>query len=231
MSRRAIPSRRRRPAGFTLIELLVATTLSTIVLLGVFNIFTNMLTAEVDSMRNGTVTAWSLAGISSMNADIAAAGAIGYPAKNAVGANSLIVCTNWSMATAPPAQVVTGAGVKTGAYYYCWDTIDAAPSPYANALLRMVVKNAGTCPTVPPACNSAAYSSGDYGGDTIVATGVYQNGASSIFVQDPNTKNAVRLNFIVGNPAANANSAGGNGGTVTAKPVSIPFNTEIILED
>lgn len=233
MSKRKVPSRRRKSAGFTLIELLVATILSSIILMGMFSILTNMVSAEVNGMRNGTVTAWSLAGISTMNTDIAGAGAIGYPPAGAVGDDSLIVCTNWSTRTAPPAAVVTGNG--NDVFYYCWDTTDAAP--FGNALLRRRVNHAGgseACPTAAIACNQATYSAGGgfYGTDTIVATGVYKDGAADhIFVQDANTANAVRLRYTVGNAAANAVSAGSNGGTVNAVPVSVPFNTEIILED
>ena len=230
MSKRTALRRRRTSPGFTLIELLVATILSTIVLMGVFSIMTNMVTTEVNAMRNGTVTSWSLAGLSVMNTDIAGAGAIAYPPKNAVGDNNLIVCTNWSMKTTPPAVVVTGGTNKI--LYYCWDTTDA--TPFQNAILRKEVDNPSggeSCPTAPIACNHATY-----GNDAIVATGVYSDGVHNLFVQDPLTLNAVRMRFIVGNPAANAVSAGSNNeagvpGTVNAVPVSIPFNTEIILED
>jgi hypothetical protein len=143
----------------------------------------------------------------------------------------LIVCTNWSTRTAPAAVVQAGAGNYV--YYYCWDTADAAP--YKNSLLRMVVQNAGgaeSCPNAPPACTAAAYSGGKYGGDDLAATGIYPDAAvDPIFYTDPNTMNAVRLRYIVGNPAVSAVSAGSNGQTVTPVPVSVPFNTEIILED
>jgi prepilin-type N-terminal cleavage/methylation domain-containing protein len=220
----------RKSSGFTLIEMLVSTILASIVLLGLFNFTTSMVSSEVNGSRNGTVTAWSIAGIGAMNAEIAGASAIGFPPSGAGGSDELIVCTNWSMRTTPPGQVVTGPGApSTDAYYYCWDTTDAAP--YTNTLLRKVVSPVASCPTVAIACNNGTFSGGKFGADTVMATGIYRNGGAPIFIQDPNTLNAVRLQYSVGNPAANAVSAGGNGGTISATPVTVPYNTEIVLED
>jgi type II secretory pathway pseudopilin PulG len=221
-------SRRRGGSpGFTLIELIVAATLSTVVLLGVFSILSSMVTSEINGMRSGTVTAWSLAGINVMNSDIAGAGAIGYPAVGGT-ANYLVVCTNWSTRTTPPAVVQANAGNTV--YEYCWDTMDAAP--LADTLLRDVTVHAGgaeACPAAPiMPCSAATYG----GQGNIVATGVYQDLASDpVFYTDSKTMNAVRIRFNVGSPNASTMSAGGNGGTVTPVPVTIPFNTEIILED
>jgi len=229
MSKERKSSARRGDSGFTLIEMLVATVLSTIVLLGLFNFTANMTSASIRNQRMDTTSAWAQAGIDSMSSDIAAAGAIGYPPSGAAGADTLIVCTNWTMRGTTPGQVVTTPATPTNNYYYCFDTTDAAP--YGNAILRKVMNNTGTCPTVAPACTQASYSSGARGGDTIVATGIYRNGVNPVFVQDPNTLNAVRLRYAVGNPTGNSVSAGGNGGTITEAPVTIPYDTEIILEN
>ena len=235
-------SKRRNSSGFTLVELIVAVVLGAIVLMGSFSILTNMVTAEVNGMRAGTVTAWTLAGINTMNTDIAGAGALSYPAPGAADDN-MIVCTNWFSDHSGGASQEVVAGAPNTVSYYCWDTIDAAPSPFNHALLRRVEAHAGStvnpldpaaCPTLPPVCRQSVYAGGAFGSDTIVATGVYQdpnNALARIFNADLNTLNAVRLRFVVGNPAPNQVSAGGNNGTVTAAPVSIPFNTEIILED
>ena len=227
MTSRSQTRPRRGDSGFTLIEMIVGSVLASIVLLGLFNFVTTLISSQVSAERSSTVTAFSIAGIGSMNADIAAAGAVGYPALGATG-DSLIVCRNWSNRTNPPAAV--SAGFTVDVYYYCWDTTDAAP--YGNALLRKVVVNNGTCPTVPPACTNGAYTGGTYGANTVVATGVYRDSnADPIFFTDNKTSNAVRLRYQVGDPNANAASAGSNGGTVSATPVTIPYNTEIILED
>ena len=226
-------SRRRKSSGFTLIELVVATALSSVVLMGMFSILSNMVSAEVNGMRNGTVTAWSLAGISVMNADISGAGALSYPAAGGAGADELVVCTNWSTRTNPPAVVQSAAQGGTGnkVNYYCWDTTDASPSPFANALLRMSVPHGAGAEACPAGAPPFPCTAAGYGTDSIVATGVYRNAGNPIFYTDPNTLNAVRIRFVVGNPAVGAVSMGGNDKTVTPVPVSIPFNTEIILED
>lgn len=215
--------KRRKPSGFTLIELIVATAISSVVLVGMFSIATNLVSAEIDGMRSGTVTGFTMAAIGGMNADIGAAGAIGYPGQN-VWSDFLEVCTNWSTRPAVPAAVDNGVGNTVTTY--CYDSAD--PPPFGNAILRSVVPHgvgAAACPTAaPPACTSANYS--------IVATGVYRDPVSNgpLFYSDPKTLNALRLRFVVGNPVAGV-SAGSNGQTPTKVPVSVAFNTEIILED
>jgi prepilin-type N-terminal cleavage/methylation domain-containing protein len=221
--------RRRRSSGFTLIELIVACALSSIVLIGMFSITTNMVAAEVNGMRTGTVTAWTIASIGAMNADISGAGAIGYPTIGAPTQDFLTVCTNWSSKLAVPAAIDNTVGNTVT--IYCYDTTD--PAPFANSILRSQAFHVGpgsaVCPVgVPPLCTSANYG----GASSIVATGVYRDAAPALFNRDPKTMNAVRLRFVVGNPLA-GNSAGSNPATNTQTPVpvSVPFNTEIILED
>jgi prepilin-type N-terminal cleavage/methylation domain-containing protein len=226
MKIRRVVSKRRNSPGFTLLELIIATSLSSIVLMGMFSIMSNMVSAEMNGMRNGTVTAYSIAGITAMNTDISGSGAIGFPASGGTS-NSLVVCTNWSTKGTTPGVVQSAANGGTGntVYSYCWDTTDLP-----NALLRNVtVHGAGgeACPAAPLApCTMGAYGNA-------VVTGVYQDPANLnlIFYTDPLTMNAVRMRYIVGNPNANLNSAGGSAGQVTAMPVSVPFNTEILLED
>ena len=240
-------SRRRSSPGFTLVEMIVGVLLGSIVLMGVFSIMTNMVSQEVNGMRTGTVTAWSLAGINTMSADIAGASALSYPQPPGQD-NNLIVCEKWSTKMNPPVGgEMLGATGSMTIRSYCWDTTDIAP--FKNSLLRFVqthpLGSGETCPTAPLVCNQLTYRANNefVGGalgnpDTIVATGVYQDAAlDPIFTADPNTLNAVRVRFSVGNPAANAVSAGGappvgaSAGTVTSMPVTISFNTEIILED
>ena len=221
-------SRRKPSSGFMLIELIVAASLSTIVLIGVFSLMSNMVQTEVDGMRNGTVTAWSLASINAMSADIAGASYLAAPAAGASG-DTLIVCTNWSgAALGPAAPGLVNPAAPNSVYYYCYDTSD--PVPYANAILRKVVNNAapGACPSAVLSCTS-----GNYPGD-IVATGVYRSdylttNSQPIFTADPSVQNAVRLRFIVGKPSAGV-SAGNNGRTNSTVPQSIAFDTKVVLE-
>jgi prepilin-type N-terminal cleavage/methylation domain-containing protein len=214
-------TRKRNSPGFTLIELIVAVALSTIVLIGVFSLMTNMVQTEVTSMRNGTVTVWSLASISAMNADIVGSSYLSYPSPGP-GQDSLVTCTNWSPIAAAggvAGPVNTAAGNTV--YEYCY-------LPASNVLLRNVITNAvAACPGAAPACVVGLYSSG------IVATGVYRDSAGDpVFTAQPTSTNAnaVRLHFVIGNPAVGV-SAGGNGTTSLAIPQSINYDTQIILED
>lgn len=234
--------RRKSQAGFTLLELIIAASLSTIVMIGVFSLMANMVQSEVDGMRNGTVSAWTLANINAMNTEIAGSSYISVPSPGASG-DSLVVCTNWSATALGPATPgvvyklanapVNGTNAVNAVYYYCYDTTD--PAPWKNAILRKVVANpaggAGACPAAAPIC-----SIGNYSGDAIVATGVYRLDALStntqpVFTADSNNvKNAVRLRFIVGNPKAGV-SAGSNAQTSSSVPQTISFDTKILMED
>ncbi|MFI5360460.1 MAG: type II secretion system protein J [Elusimicrobiota bacterium] len=248
MSRRRILRRRRNSrSGFSLVELIIATVLSGFVLIGTFSLLTNMVTAEVNGMRKGTVTAWTLAGIGAMNADIAGAGALAYPIPGGQ-ANSLVICTNWAMKFDAAGAVMYTAVIDKDfgntVTSYCWDTQDPPPHGAGGvvgaggSLLRSVTVNAAgaaACPTgAPPACTQTNYSNGQYQSDTLVAAGVYPDSAGDpIFTADPFTLNAVRLRFAVGDPtASDPNSPAGSNGTMKqGAPVSVPFDTEIILED
>jgi prepilin-type N-terminal cleavage/methylation domain-containing protein len=225
MTRSRRRSARRRTSGFTLIEMLVATVLASVVLLGLFNFVTNAVQSEVKGMRTGTVAAWSLTAMSALSADISGASQLSYPASGS-GSDFLIVCSNWSakMGTMGTAGgVLYGGGGGPASQQYCWDTTDAAP--FGNTILRMTTASCPAAPVTP--CNTA-----NYGTNGVVATGVYRDAANdSIFYADPKTLNAVRIRLNVGNPAGNATSAGGNNGTVLGTAISIPYNTEIILED
>jgi prepilin-type N-terminal cleavage/methylation domain-containing protein len=218
------PADRRPPTGFTLIEMLVATVLASVVLLGLFNLVTSMVTNEVNSMRTGTVSAWSLTAAKAMTTDISGASTLRYPAAGGAGSDYLIVCSNFS-----PMMNTAGGGTMNGgtpkSAQYCYDTTEGAP--YGNSILRLTTNSCPAAPVTP--CTSA-----NYGGGSIVVTGVYRDSSNhAVFYTEPNAQipNAVRIRYSIGNPAANAASAGSNGGTVTGAPVSIPYNTEVILED
>lgn len=210
----------RSKSGFTLVEMLVATVLASVVLLGLFNLVTNMVQSQVKNTRSGTVSAWAVTALTGMTNDIAGASMLSYPA---VGSSSdyLIVCSNWSTKMNTTGGAVLNGGAPSS-QQYCYDTTDAAPN--GNTILR---RTTNTCPTAPVTpCTVANYG----GTNAVVATGVYRNGGNPIFFSDNKTLNGVRIRLTIGNPTANAASAG-SGGAVMASPVSIPYDTEIILED
>lgn len=216
---------RRKSSGFSLIEMLVATVLASIVLLGLFNLVTNMVTSEVSNMRAATVGAWSLTGVNALNADISGASQLRSPASlSGVGADALVVCSNFSTNMNTAGGGSMGGPNPVTADHYCWDSTDAVPN--GNTILRKTISGACAAAPLSP-CTVAVY-----GTNSVVATGVYRDLASDpIFYADPKTPNAVLLRFSVGNPNANAVSAGSNNGTQNPVPVSIPIKTEIVLED
>ena len=57
-------------SGFTLIELVIAVSISSVVLIGLLGIASSMVQFEVESARNGSVTAGTMASITSMNRDM-----------------------------------------------------------------------------------------------------------------------------------------------------------------
>jgi len=251
-------SRHRRSSGFSLIETIVAVCLSSVVLMGVFSLMTSMIRNEISGMRDGTVTAWSLASIGAMNNDIPAGSYLSYPVVGAAAGSpdGLVICTNWAPnAGGPGTAGPVNPALPVYAYEYCYDTLDGPP--FANTLLRQTVAiiSPATCPTAPPTCNSTTYTSfvaGQSAGSAgLVATGVYRldyaspssPGSAKVFTADPTSTNgngypnAVDLQFIVGMPKAGV-SAGTNtdGGTTfnqtdTNVPQSVVFQTKIILED
>ena len=223
-------SRRRSPPGFTLIELVVASSLSTIALLGLFAIMGSMVQTEVDAMRNGTVTAWSLASINAMSADIASASYISYPTQGN-SANYMYVCTNWSAnGGGPGVPGIVDKNQWVTYYYYCYDTTDAPTSPFYHTILRLYgTIGSGPCPT--PASSSSCTSA--LGGASVVATGVYNYNSSGVArnIFTAESENIVHVQFNVGNPMPGI-SEGGNTNTKTslANPVTMPFDTRISLE-
>lgn len=210
--------------GFSLLELIIAMSLSAVVLITVFSIAASMVQFELEGGRKGSVTAWSLASITAMNRDIASASVIEWPNGAGAAANSLVVCTNWTrIVNGPNGQQVSPIGPNPSVLYYCWDNA-------ANVLRRMAVLNTN-CPNVgagPPACSAAGYGAG-----STVATAVYQNAGNWVFTNDPQVNNAVRVRFVVGNPAqGQVNTTGaGAAGAVFQNPQSLAFDTRIVLEN
>ncbi len=208
--------------GFSLIELVIATGISSAVLIGVLSIAASMVQYEVESGRKSSVTAWSLASITAMNRDIASGSVIQWPNVAGGVADSLVICTNWSRLAGggpPNGAQLSLIGPAPTVISYCWQAA-------SNVLRRRVV--AGNCPNfaaVPPACTAA-----NYGGSSVVATGVYRIGANSIFQNDPLIQNAVRMQFVVGNPNQGTVNAGG-GAANFVNPQSLTFDTKVLMEN
>ncbi|MDE2143608.1 MAG: prepilin-type N-terminal cleavage/methylation domain-containing protein [Elusimicrobia bacterium] len=215
--------RRRSHDGFTLLELVIATSLSTIVLVGIFSMGASMVQYEAEGMRKGSINGWSLASLVTMNRELEDASALVYPTTGSQ--DSLVFCSNWSRLAG--AQINTAAGNYAVVYYYCWDAA-------SNVLRRMTSPlTANTpCPSSsgysPPACNSGTYGTG-----STVATGVYRDSNNdSIFSVDPlvTSTGTVRMRYVVGNPNPGASPNEGNGLTIFSNPQTMAFDTRITLD-
>ena len=169
-------------------------------------------------MRKGSVNAWSLASLVAMNGEIEAANVLAYPPVGSAGANTLVVCSNWSRVMNTVMNTLGGgAGVGPTVYSYCWDST-------AKVLRRKVV--AGVCTYTVTTCDATSYP-----GDSLIATGVYQDAASDpIFTADPTFNGGVRLRYVVGNPSAGVSPHEGNGVTNLANPQTMAFDTRLTLD-
>ncbi|MFI5347299.1 MAG: type II secretion system protein J [Elusimicrobiota bacterium] len=211
-------SKRRADAGFTLLELVIALSLSSIVLIGIFNMAASMVQYEAEGMRKGSINGWSLASLVAMNREIEDASVLVYPTTG--GQDSLVVCSNWSRLMNTTGGAALSAGVTT-IYNYCWDST-------ANVLRRMTTN--ANCPASagysPPACNTATYGTG-----SVMSTGVYRDSAAdSIFTADTVSTGTIRMRYVVGNPAAGAAPNEGNGLTNFTNPQTMAFDTRITLD-
>lgn len=227
-------SARNAPAGYTLVELLIAITMSSIVLVGIYSIVSTFVNIEVEGVKRGSITGWSLAGIDAMNREIEGANVMVWPTVALGADDTMTTCMNWSRITAGPATGgnLNGVGISGGGgvgqnvlvYYYCYDS--------GNKILRRMVTSGATCPAAAagPACTSAGYTGGLYGANNVIATSVYRSGAAKVFTRD-DALNAVRIRFIVGNPNPTPNTplAGPNYGNVT-NPQTLPMDTRVSLD-
>ena len=221
----------KNSCGFSLLELIIAVSISSLVLIGIISVATSMVQFEVESARKGSVTAWTMASITTMNRDIASASVIQWPSGDGATADTVRLCTNWSrLAGAGPAPgngaILSVTPPNPTVISYCWEG--------ATHLLRRLVATAA-CPNVgvaPPACDAANYGAGD-----IVATAVYQapGNPNLIFTSEVHGAAvdgyAVRLRYVVGNPNQGTVDVPSGPGTVFVNPQSLTFDTKIPLEN
>lgn len=185
--------------GFSIIELVIAISLSSFVLVGVATIAAQMARSQIEGIRSGTVTGWSLVSYLSMSKEIEDANVLAFPIADGSSADALIACTNWSRvvggkldANAPGLVTVT---------QYCVDSTDATNlilRRYANVGAGVVCPNPG----VPVACTAAP-------GGTWTQTGVIgfrmeKLGGQNVFLRD-NSIGGVRLRYVIGRQTATTN--------------------------
>lgn len=175
---------RRLPAGrsgFSLTELVIAMLLSSFVLIGIIGISSQMVRFEVEGMKKGTVTGWSLVALTAMNKEIEDGTVLAYPTNGTGARDTIMFCKNYSRYTG--AALDSTQPVQT--IGYCYDS--AAPGYFRRW-------TAAGCPAgvpSPPACNTVT---------EVIATGVYRDASNNAIFRRADEVGGVQIRYRVGNP-------------------------------
>ena len=218
---------RRRSAGFSLIELVIAVSLASFVLVGVASIAAQMARSQVEGIRSGTVTGWSLISYLSMSKELEDANVLAYPVADGTAVDSVVVCKNWSrvMNGGAGGKLNTNA-TPPGANFvsivqYCLDS--AAP---ANLILRRFERlGAGViCPAAvgaPATCTAIPSSPwGAWSNTGVVGFRVERLAGASVFTR-ANSVGGVRVRYVVGHQVGTPNEPA---------PKSTPFDISIAMQ-
>ena len=211
----------RKSAGFSLIELVISISLASFVLVGVATIAAQMARNQVDGIRSGTVTGWSIVSYMSMAKEIEDANVLAYPINDGDTADQIIICKNWSRnASNPPgvgARLNTDGtadadGVIKGAVYvvqYCVDpTAPVAPQTgytlrrYANVGVGVVCP---APPAAPVACNAGGPGWTSNGVVGFRLEKIVGPPAFPLMFQRDNSIGGVRLRYVIGPQTPTAN--------------------------
>lgn len=208
----------RKSPGFSLIELVIAVSLASFVLVGVATIAAQMTRAQVEGIRSGTVTGWSLVSYLSMSKEVEDSNVLAYPIADGSSSDALIVCRNWSRMMGPlPGGKLDAAGVVS-VVQYCVDTSDPVNfrlRRYAN------VGSAVTCPNpaAPVACSASP--SGTWTETGVIGFRLEKlAGFPNMFTRD-NSIGGVRLRYAIGQQA---------GTPQQPVPQFTPFNIGIAMQ-
>jgi len=188
----------KKSAGFSLIELIIAVSLASFVLVGVATIAAQMTRAQVEGIRSGTVTGWSLVSYLSMAKEVEDSNVLAFPIADASSADSLLVCRNWSrMMGAAPGGKLDAAGIVT-VVQYCVDSSDPT-----NLILRRYA-NAGAlvvCPSPGAPVPCVASPSGTWTETGVIGFRLEKlAGFPNMFTRD-NSIGGVRLRYAIGQQA------------------------------
>ncbi len=215
----------KKTSGFSLIELVIAVSLASFVLIGVSVIASQMARSQVEGIRGGTVTGWSLVSYLSMAKEIEEANVLAYPIADLAEGDAVIVCKNWSrMQGLLPGGKLDAAGLVS-VIQYCVDSTDPT-----NLILRRYA-NVGAlvacpCPGAPGACNAAPVACVASPAGTWTETGVVGfrlekiTGLPNMFKRD-NSIGGVRLRYVIGRQTPTTNDP---------NPKSTPFNIAIGMQ-
>lgn len=186
--------------GFSIIELVIAISLSSFVLVGVATIAAQMARSQIEGVRSGTVTGWSLVSYLSMAKEIEDSNVLAFPIADGATSDSVLVCKNWSRVVG--GKLDSNAPGLVSVIQYCVDSSDPT-----NLILRRYANvGAGVaCPSpgVPAACVSSP-------GGTWTQTGVVGfrleklAGFPTMFTRD-NSIGGVRVRYAIGKQVSTTN--------------------------
>ncbi len=219
----------KKDSGFSIIELVIAISLASFVLVGVATIASQMARSQIDGIRSGTVTGWSLVSYLSMAKEIEDANVLAFPIANGASSDSLIVCKNWSRVISTADKRLNTDATPAGANFvtvvqYCVDSTDAS-----NLVLRRFANTgvAVTCPDpgVPVACTASPGGTWNENGagNGISVIGFHLEkmaGFPNMFTRD-NSIGGVRLRYVIGRQTPTTNDP---------NPKSTPFDIGIAMQ-
>ncbi len=192
----------RKSSGLSLIELIVAISLASFVLVGVAVIVAQMARSQVEGIRSGTVTGWSVASYSAMAKEIEDASVLAYPTVITPTADQIVICKNWSrlMGALPGAPL--NPAIDVAVIQYCVDTTDAANLRmwrYANIGPLVICPNPPAAPVLPcTATPPGTWNENGIGnGIGIVGFRLERLGVLPVFLRDDGI-GGVRLRYVIG---------------------------------
>lgn len=211
-------------AGFSLLELVIAVSLASLVLIAVASIASQMARQQVEGMRDGTSTGWSVISYMAMAKEIEDSNVLAYPSTNGTAADAIVLCKNWSRMLGPlPGSKLANTDAETGAVatvsivQYCLDTT----TDPTNYFIRRF-ENTGTAvacpnPAAPVACTSVP--GGTWTKTDVVGYRVERLSGASLFTRD-NSVGGLRMQYVIGRQTATTNDP---------NPKSTPFDIKIAM--
>ena len=205
-------SSRHRSVGFSLIELVIAISLASFVLVGVASIAAQMARTQIEGIRSGTATGWSLVSYLAMSKEIEDSNVLAYPTPDLMSADAIIVCKNWSRMQDPnpPGDRRLDRNVPgtVSVIQYCVDP--AAPvAPETGFRLRRFAKvgvpPAVVCPDPGVLVACTATPPGGWTETGVVGFRLEKLAGFPLIFQRDNSIGGVRLRYAIGRQTPTTN--------------------------
>lgn len=206
----------RTSRGFSIIELVIAISLASFVLVGVATIAAQMARSQIEGIRSGTATGWSLISYQAMAKEIEDANVLAWPTTHLQASDSVVICKNWSRSIGGKLNTNTSPAQAdwVTVTQFCVDPTAPVPPQTGYTLRRLSRRGAAvTCPTPvasPASCGSSPSSpfgawteTGVVGFRLEKIPGAY-TGSPNIFLRDNNI-GGVRLRYVIGRQTPTTN--------------------------